>query len=206
MPVIKRYSNRKLYDTEAKHYVTLEDLAEFIRNGEDVRVVDYTTGEDLTSATLLQVIFEEEKKMGVLFPQVFLTRMIRAGGDTVNNLLSRLASFDPFLVVDEEIRRRIQSLVEQGKITPEEAARMQVLLERKPAQAAQPEGVRVPVKDEESAPEPEQAEASRNPADEPADQQDVEALMRQVEMLEQQLQAMKKPRPPADVPPENTVV
>ena len=58
MPVIKRYSNRKLYDTDAKHYVTLEDLANFVRKGEDVQVVDYTTGDDLTSMTLLQVIFE----------------------------------------------------------------------------------------------------------------------------------------------------
>src|SRR5512135_361111 len=72
MPLIKRYANRKLYDTEAKRYVTLEDLAGFVRQGEDVRVVDHATGEDLTSQTLFQIIFEEEKKIGGLLPQVFL--------------------------------------------------------------------------------------------------------------------------------------
>lgn len=201
MPVIKRYSNRKLYDTDAKHYVTLEDLADFIRKGEDVQVVDYTTGEDLTSMTLLQVIFEEEKKMGVLFPQVFLTRMIRAGGDTVNMLLGRLASRDPFQMVDEEIRRRIKALLDEAMVSPDEAARIQELLLRHPSPA---EGTRIPVKDEEGAfegsPEP------VNPADEPADPQQVEALRLQVEMLEGQLQQMLKPKLSPDVPPEDTVV
>ena len=201
MPVIKRYSNRKLYDTDAKHYVTLEDLADFVRKGEDVQVVDYTTGEDLTSMTLLQVIFEEEKKMGVLFPQVFLTRMIRAGGDRVNTLLGRLASRDPFQMVDEEIRRRVQALLDQALVSPDEATRIQELLLRRTTPA---EGTRIPVKDEEGASE--SGLAPMNPADEPADPQQVEALRLQVEMLEGQLQQMMKPRLSPDVPPEDTVV
>ena len=200
MPVIKRYSNRKLYDTDAKHYVTLEDLADFIRKGEDLQVVDYTTGEDLTAVTLLQVIFEEEKKMGVLFPQIFLTRMIRAGGDTVNALLARLASLDPFQMVDEEIRRRVQELLDQSLVSPEEADRIHELLLRHPAPA---EGTRIPVKDEEAAPEGDTTPL--NPADQPADPQQVEALRLQVEMLEGQLQQMIKPGLAPDVPPEDLV-
>lgn len=195
MPVIKRYSNRKLYDTDAKHYVTLEDLADFIRKGEEVQVVDHNTGEDLTSLTLLQVIFEEEKKMGVLFPQVFLTRMIRAGGDTVNALRGRLASLDPFQVVDDEIHRRIQMLANQGRVTSEEANRIEDLLVRRPASA---EGVRIPVKAEESE--------SAIDATELADPVEVETLTRQVELLEQQLDALKKLHPAEDVPPEDTQV
>jgi polyhydroxyalkanoate synthesis repressor PhaR len=143
MPVIKRYSNRKMYDTESKRYVTLDDLGEFIRQGEDVRVVDHVTGEDLTSVTLLQVIFEEEKKIGGLLPQLFLTRLIRAGGSTVSSLRSRLASLDPFQVVDEEIRRRLQVLVEEGRIDEDEGSRIYALLVRKPPQ---PEPVRIPIK------------------------------------------------------------
>ena len=201
MPVIKRYSNRKLYDTDAKHYVTLEDLANFVRKGEDVQVVDYTTGDDLTSMTLLQVIFEEEKKMGVLFPQVFLTRMIRAGGDTVNGLLGRLASRDPFQMVDEEIRRRVQALLDQALVSPDEATRIQELLLRRPAPV---EGTRIPVQGEDGTSEG--SPATLNPADEPADPQQVEALRLQVEMLEGQLQQMKKPQLSPDVPPEDTVM
>ncbi len=62
MPLIKRYPNRKLYDTEAKRYVTLENITEMIQKGEEVQVVDYESGEDLTNLTLTQIILEQEKK------------------------------------------------------------------------------------------------------------------------------------------------
>ena len=58
---IKRYANRKLYDTRDSHYVTLEHIAAMVRAGDDVRVLDNTTQADLTTATLAQIIFEEEK-------------------------------------------------------------------------------------------------------------------------------------------------
>lgn len=60
---IKRYANRKLYDTRDSRYVTLDHIAAMVRAGDDVRVVDNTTRADLTTATLAQIIFEEEKKM-----------------------------------------------------------------------------------------------------------------------------------------------
>ena len=60
--IIKRYGNRKLYDAEAKKHISLEEIAELVRKGEDVRVIDNTTDEDITAQTLTQVIFEEGKK------------------------------------------------------------------------------------------------------------------------------------------------
>jgi polyhydroxyalkanoate synthesis repressor PhaR len=59
--MIKRYSNRKLYDTVDSHYVTLSQIAGLIRNGDEIRVTDRTTQKDITTATLAQIIFEEEK-------------------------------------------------------------------------------------------------------------------------------------------------
>jgi len=56
---IKRYSNRKLYDTQDSHYVTLQQIAGLIRNGDEIRVIDKTTQQDLTAATMAQIIFEE---------------------------------------------------------------------------------------------------------------------------------------------------
>lgn len=182
MPVIKRYSNRKLYDTDTKRYVTLEDVADSIRRGEDVRVVDHVSGEDLTSTTLLQIIFDEQRKIGGLLPQVFLTRLIRMGGDTVSSLRSRLAAVDPFQMADEEIRRRIHSLVEQGKLSEDEASRWQEMLLRKHAQA---DVIRIPVKSEEETGAPAQAEAQPEP--EEVDPAELNQLQRQVEMLEQEL-------------------
>ncbi|MFO0669646.1 MAG: polyhydroxyalkanoate synthesis regulator DNA-binding domain-containing protein [Polyangiaceae bacterium] len=62
--VIKRYSNRKLYDTKDSRYVTLLQIAELVRSGEEVRIIDNTTKEDLTEVTLAQIIFEEQKSKG----------------------------------------------------------------------------------------------------------------------------------------------
>ena len=148
MPVIKRYANRKLYDTDSKRYVTLEDLAGFIRRGEEVQVVDHVSGDDLTSITLMQVIFEEEKKIGGLLPKVLLTRLIRAGDNTVSTLRSRLPFLDPLNLVDDEIRRRIQALVENGKLSEDESHRLIDLLVRKP----QPEAVQIVAHEEGTRP------------------------------------------------------
>ncbi len=59
---IKRYANRKLYDTRDSRYVTLQQIASYVRDGEDVTIIDNTTKEDLTNVTLAQIIYEEEKK------------------------------------------------------------------------------------------------------------------------------------------------
>lgn len=197
MPVIKRYANRKLYDTETKRYVTLEDLAEFVRQGEDVRVVDHATGEDLTSQTLLQIVFEEQKKIGGLLPQVYLTRLIRAGGSTVSALRSRLIALDPFQTVDEEIRRRIHSLVEQGLLGEEEGQRLQNLLVY---HSSQPGAVNIPVQmdEEESAAGTDADEAAAAEAavtdegEEPVDPQEIAELLRQVDTLEEELRRLSQ--------------
>lgn len=86
MPLIKRYPNRKLYDTEAKRYVTLESITQMIHDGQDVQVVDHETGEDLTNLTLSQIIFEQEKKGSGLLPRALLTNLVRAGGDTFDQV------------------------------------------------------------------------------------------------------------------------
>ena len=80
--IIKRYANRKLYDTERSSYVTLDDIAVMIKAGEEVQVVDNKSGEDLTSVTLAQIIFEAEKKKSVM-PLALLRTLIRDGGDTI---------------------------------------------------------------------------------------------------------------------------
>ena len=86
MPTIKRYPNRKLYDTEAKRYVTLDSIALMIQEGRDVQVIDHETGEDLTNLTLSQIIFEQEKKGSGLLPRSLLTNLVRAGNDTFDQV------------------------------------------------------------------------------------------------------------------------
>ena len=77
--VIKRYSNRKLHDTQESRYVTLEEIEEMIRGGREVSVVDAATGEDLTSVTLAQILLEHERNHRGTLPTGFLHQLIKHG-------------------------------------------------------------------------------------------------------------------------------
>ncbi len=83
--VVKRYANRKLYDTERSCYVTLEEISQMIKEGEDVRVIDNKTKDDLTAVTLAQIIVEEEKKVSKM-PLKLLRSIIQSGNDAIANL------------------------------------------------------------------------------------------------------------------------
>jgi len=123
MRVIKRYPNRKLYDTEEKKYITLDGIADLIRQGEELQVVDHTTDEDLTAVTLSQIIFEQEKRSSGFLPQSVLAGLVQSGGDTMNALRRSLSAPLGLLHhVDEEIEKRLQTLVNRGDLEREDAA------------------------------------------------------------------------------------
>ena len=125
MLVIKRYPNRKLYDTDAKQYITLDGIGELIRAGEEVQVIDHATGEDLTTVILTQIIFEQEKKQGGFLPRSVLRGLVQSGGEPLSSLRKTLAlPLDIFSQVDEEIRRRVQSLVKAGDLGREEGTHL----------------------------------------------------------------------------------
>ncbi len=81
MRVVKRYNNRKLYDTVESRYVTLAQVAELVRRGEDVRIIDNSTKEDLTSMTLAQILYEEERKQSRPLPLTALRELLHASGE-----------------------------------------------------------------------------------------------------------------------------
>jgi polyhydroxyalkanoate synthesis repressor PhaR len=83
--LIKRYESRKLYDTEESRYVSLEDIAAWIREGQDVRVVDNATSADVTSQTLTQIIVEEGRKGAEPLPSELLHELVRLGERTVTS-------------------------------------------------------------------------------------------------------------------------
>lgn len=85
--VIKRYTNRKLYDTVESRYVTLDEIADMVKAGTEVQIVDNRSKEDLTSVTLAQIIFEEEKKTSKM-PLPMLRDIIRTGGSKLHAFLS----------------------------------------------------------------------------------------------------------------------
>src|SRR5204863_7089000 len=93
--IIKRYANRKLYDTEHSRYVTLDQISEMIRNGDDVKIVDNKTKEDLTTVTLAQIIFEEEKKQRSFLPLGAMRNIIQSGGEWFAEAQRRVQSILP---------------------------------------------------------------------------------------------------------------
>ncbi len=82
--IIKRYGNRKLYDVAASAYVSLEDVAALIRQGETVEVLDNVTGEDITAQTLTQIVLEEGKRGRGLLPTELLHDLLRRGGRAID--------------------------------------------------------------------------------------------------------------------------
>src|SRR6201985_2397129 len=91
--IIKRYQNRKLYDTQQSCYVTLDDIAKMIRSSEDVMVIDNKTKNDITAATLTQIIFEAEKKASQYAPLFTLREIIQNGNGSISSYLAKLGAF-----------------------------------------------------------------------------------------------------------------
>ena len=111
--VIKRYANRKLYDTERSCYVTLEEISQMIKDGEEVSVIDNKTKDDLTAVTLAQIIVEEEKKVAKM-PLKLLRSIIQSGTDALGDLYQKRVA-DPVINLREDVERRVGSLLSKGR-------------------------------------------------------------------------------------------
>lgn len=109
--VIKKYANRRLYNTSKSCYVTLEHLAEMVREGEDFVVNDAKSGDDITRSVLAQIIFEEEAKGHNMLPTNFLRQLIGLYGDTLQGFVPSYleTSMDAFTRNQEEIRKQVQT-------------------------------------------------------------------------------------------------
>src|SRR3954454_4191284 len=88
--IVKKYSNRRLYDTDESRYITLDELTEKVKKGTDVQVIDAKSGEDLTQSTLTQIILES--KAAKLLPTPFLARLIRMQDDALAEFMGKYMS------------------------------------------------------------------------------------------------------------------
>ncbi len=106
---IKKYANRRLYNTGTSTYVTLEDLATMVKAGTNFVVYDAKTGEDITRSVLAQIIFEQENKEGQsLLPITFLRQLIRFYGDSMQMLVPRYLEVSIDTLVREQEKMRTQ--------------------------------------------------------------------------------------------------
>ncbi len=184
MPLIKRYANRKLYDTEAKRYITLDGIAELIRQEHEVKVIDHETGEDITAVTQAQIIFEQERKIKGGLPRALLTNLIQTSNATLSQI--RHAIFTPAewqAEVDAEIEQRVQHLIQSGKLSDDDGLHiLNVLLTPIESSELQPPAP--------SASELRQAIKSRGIPT----RTDLSQLTRQIEALTAEVDNLAKPK------------
>ncbi len=112
--VIKKYANRRLYNTAKSTYVTLEHLAEMVRSGQDFVVNDAKSGEDITRGVLAQIIFDEEAKGQTMLPSSFLRQLIRLYGDSLQGFVPGYleASMETFARNQEAMREQVRQAFE----------------------------------------------------------------------------------------------
>ena len=115
--VVKKYANRRLYNTATSSYVTLEDLSDMVKEGVDFIVYDAKSGDDITRSVLTQIIFEQESRGQNLLPITFLRRLIRFYGDSVQAFVPSYleASMEAFSRQQDEMRSRLQGAWPAGR-------------------------------------------------------------------------------------------
>ncbi|MCC2612491.1 polyhydroxyalkanoate synthesis repressor PhaR [Neorhizobium petrolearium] len=107
--IIKKYANRRLYNTGTSTYVTLEDLAKMVKKGEEFLVQDAKTGEDITHSVLTQIIFEQESKTGnTLLPISFLRQLISYYGDQMQMVVPTFLEHSMKAFTDQQVQMREQ--------------------------------------------------------------------------------------------------
>jgi len=123
--LIKRYGNRKLYDTSESRYITLDEIARLVRSGNDVKVIDNENGDDLTAITFAQIILEEEKRRSSLISLGLLRELVQHGEDTLAQLRTQVEKgVEAIGTIGERAGRRMQEMVgvadrEEGTATGE---------------------------------------------------------------------------------------
>src|ERR1700733_1886207 len=118
---IKKYANRRLYNTGTSTYVTLEDLAAMVKEGEDFLVYDAKTGDDITRSVLAQIIFEQENKAGQnLLPTTFLRQLIRFYGDSMQMVVPKYLeqSIDMLTREQEKFRKQMTNTFSMTPFAP----------------------------------------------------------------------------------------
>ena len=117
--IIKKYPNRRLYDTEISSYITIEDVRQLIVDGEDFEVRDAKTGDDLTRTVLLQIISEQEQDGEPVLSTQLLSQIIRFYGDSLQGFMGSYLerSMQMFLEQQQQFRQQMSGLIGQAPWT-----------------------------------------------------------------------------------------
>jgi polyhydroxyalkanoate synthesis repressor PhaR len=120
--IIKKYQNRKLYDTQDSCYVTLDGIAKMIREGEDILVIDNNSKADVTALILTQVLYEQEKTNQSVLPVEVLKNIVKSASNNLYEFIQKyvLGSIDAQLKAHDEVKNYINRLVQKGDLTAAE--------------------------------------------------------------------------------------
>ncbi len=207
--VVKKYANRRLYNTETSSYITLDNLADLIREGRDFVVYDAKTGDDITRSVLTQIIVEEEGKGRSLLPTTFLRQLIGFYGDQMQALVPRFLeqSMTAFAQQQDQIRAAMQKTV--GNFFPfsnaaiEEVSRQNVAMVERAMSLFTP-FYRPPEPPGQPQPQPNAGTPNPEIPNQELPNQELQAELARLhaenESLRQQLAAAKAPKPPRKAP------
>ena len=183
---IKKYANRRLYNTGTSTYVTLEDLASMVKNGEDFLVYDAKTGDDITRSVLAQIIFEQENKAGQnLLPTTFLRQLIRFYGDSMQMVVPKYLeqSIDTLTREQEKFRKQMTDTFSGTPFAPlEEHVRRNMELFQQTFSMFKPFAPAAAGRHEEKAAEP------------AATDDNIDDLRRQMKDMQDRLDRMSEPK------------
>ncbi len=180
--VIKKYANRRLYNTQTSSYVTLDHLAGMVKDGVEFEVQDARTGEDITRSVLTQIIFEEEAKGQNLLPIKFLRQLIRFYGDSLQAFVPGYLdmSMDSFTKNQGAMRDRIAEAMGGGNQMIENLTRQNLAIFERAMQMFSPFGAAG------------QGRRAEEPAEEKSASSDVDALKREMEAMRRQLSELSQ--------------
>jgi polyhydroxyalkanoate synthesis repressor PhaR len=183
--VVKKYANRRLYNTETSSYITLDNLAEMVRAGRDFVVYDARSGDDITRGVLTQIIVEEENKGRALLPTTFLRQLIGFYGDSIGGVVPRYLEQTMSTIARQQEQMRDAVKTTMGSLLPpglEEMRRQNVAMMERAMSLFSPFY------------RPNDAETGE-PSIETAMADEIAALKREVEELRSQLAARPDVRP-----------
>ncbi len=121
--VIKRYANRKLYNTNDSCYITLNEIAQMVKSGTDVKIIDYKTKKDITSVTLAQIIFEKEKTQKNLSSQT-LYGIIQSGGEVITDFFQKRVNINQIREEAEKTVEVFEKLLAKSVFTRDDGTRL----------------------------------------------------------------------------------
>ena len=191
--IIKKYANRRLYNTQTSSYVTLDHLAQMVKDGTEFEVRDARTGEDITRSVLTQIIFEEEAKGQNLLPIQFLRRLIRFYGDSLQAFVPGYLdmTMESFSKNQDAMKDRIAEALGGGNQALENLTRQNLAMFERAMKMFSPFGM---AGSGAKGEEPTRANAAPQPEAKPKSSEDITELKNEMEAMRRQLAELARER------------